>query len=117
MKALYLALAFMLVSIAYSRDCDYGVAEKAEECNKANFNQTAYHRCCLFDSKGTKSGQDIHTKQCVPLDKEKYDNIKDTLKKYIKQMEDDNYTSVKVSIECKSNYIILSFLSLIILLL
>ena len=40
MKALYLALAFMLVSIAYSRDCDYGVAEKAEECNKANFNHT-----------------------------------------------------------------------------
>ena len=117
MKALYFVLVLALLSLAYSRSCDEGTAEKAKECNEATFDKTQYHRCCFVESKGTKDGQDKDVKNCIPLPKQDFDNIKDTVKKLEKNMEDDNYKSIKVTIDCKSNYIALSTLSLLLFLL
>ena len=117
MKAFYFVLALTLLAMTYSRDCDEGQAEKAKDCNEANFDKTQYHRCCFVDSKGTKDGQDINLKICKPISKADFDKIKETVEKLEKQMEDENYKSVKVKIDCSSNYIVLSTLSLILFLL
>ena len=117
MKALYFVLALALLSMTFSRDCDYGEAKTAKECNEANFDKTQFHRCCFVDSRGTLNGEEKIVKNCVPLPKQDFDNIKDTVKKLEKNMEEENIKSPKVSIDCKSNYIALSILSLIIFLL
>ena len=82
------------------KSCNEADASKAKNCNDVKMPQD-YH-CCLVKAKGAESG-------CVPIDK----NIYNDIDKYIKDAKDRGVKSP--SIECSSNYIIISLLSLILL--
>ncbi len=116
MKALYLALACILLSMIYSRICD-GDAENVKDCQAATFDNTTFYRCCFIDSKAKKDGKEINTKVCSEIKKDEYDNIKKKIEDLEKQMKDIGYESPKVSINCESNYIFLSIISLALFLL
>jgi len=64
--------------------------------------------CCFV--KGTLAGQS--TKTCIPLEKDEYDNIKDFIKKTEKEQNADID-----KLDCKSIYLELSILCIILLLL
>lgn len=110
MKALYLVLIALLVSLYNCREClDITAAapEKAKDCNDATFNKDTYYRCCFLDSK-VKGMDEI--KMCVPLTKAQYDAIGE----YIDKGKKESTVEVeKYSLDCNSKYIALSLLSLV----
>ena len=61
-----------------------------------------------------ENGKKQTYKACTPLTKHEYDEIKDTIKAYEKDVE-EGITDVDVSIDCGSNYIMISLISLILL--
>ena len=108
MKTLYVLLVLTLIAQCLSTKC-VGAPQpsKAEDCNNRELD-SGYYRCCFveFEMKG------IETKGCTPLTKEQYDDIDD----YIDKAKDDAEVTVEdFSIDCGSNYIVISILSLILL--
>ena len=74
------------------------------------------NKCCFIEAESEKDGQKGTYKSCISITKDSYDKIADI----IDDME-DAYEKAGVegdiSIDCSSNYIILSLISLTILLL
>ena len=54
-------------------------------------------------------------KSCIPVTQTDYDKIKDYIKDYEKEAKDELGFEVDISIDCASNYVMISLLSLIIL--
>ena len=108
MKTLYVLLVLTLIAQCLSTKC-VGAPQpsKAEDCNNRELDSGEY-RCCFieFEIKGVKS------KACGAVTKEQYDDIDD----YIDKNEDTLGDTVEdFSIDCGSNYIVISILSLILL--
>ena len=108
MKTLYVLLVLTLIAQCLSTKCgDPTQPSKAEDCNNRELDSGEY-RCCFieFEIKGVKS------KACGAVTKEQYDDIDD----YIDKNEDTLGDTVEdFSIDCGSNYIVISILSLILL--
>ena len=107
-KALYLLFAILLLAKLNSADKCYHDESKLS-CDKRELDDV-YYRCCKMEYKieGTKS------EECIPVTKDQYKKIKDTIKEY------KNKAEIKVEdveIDCSSNYMIISLLTLISLLL
>ena len=64
----------------------------------------------------TYKGENIELKLCNSITKEQYDNIKDYIKEKIKENGKGGAKCRKFSIDCNSNYLVFSLLSLILLL-
>lgn len=114
MKTLYVLLVLTLIAQCLSTKCvDYTQRpSKAEDCNNRELD-SGYYRCCFMEVETKKSGK---TKYCGPVTKEQYDDIDD----YIDKVEDGAGDTVEdtvedFSIDCGSNYIVISILSLILL--
>ena len=110
MKTLYALLIILLFAqiICDAGDVDEcGDAEKknADECNKINPGEDFY-RCCFI--KGKFEGES--EEGCTSVTKAEYDDIDDAIEAYEKAFEADID-----SLDCGSNYIIISLLSLILL--
>ena len=112
-KSLYLLLIALLIvnyrcedseeeeEVALERCLDSN-AQKGKDCKKISL-PGGFH-CCYASGKGTeKSG-------CFPITDENYKDID----KFIEQIEKQN-GGKDISVDCASKYIIVSFLSLIIL--
>ena len=110
MKTLYALLIILLFSqiICQEDDVDEcGDAEKknADECNKINPGE-GFYRCCFIKGKFLgESGEG-----CYSVTKAQYDDIDDAIETIEKEGEVDIDT-----LDCGSNNIIISLLSLILL--
>ena len=106
-KALYLLFAILLLAKLNSADKCFDDESKLS-CDKRELD--GFYRCCKMEFKfeGTKS------EDCIPVTKDQYKKIKDFIKEYKNKAE----TEVEdVEIDCSSNYMIISLLTLISLLL
>ena len=116
MKTLYILLVALFFSLSYCDEEDetagcafYSGSTGVEDCNsRKSPDDSSYYRCCFVEIEG--NGSELKT--CVALTKEKYDDIDGTIKSIKEQGDFDD-----VEIDCDSNYIILSLLSLILFLL
>ena len=110
MKTLYALLIILLFAQIIS-DADDAVKCKgpwkknADECNKIN-PVAGFYRCCFI--KGKFLGQS--EERCTSVTKEQYDDIDDAIETIEKEEDVDIDT-----LDCGSNYIIISLLSLILL--
>ena len=107
MKTLYALLIILLFAQIICDDdiCNFAQRNNADECNKISPDEGGY-RCCFF--KGKVDWNEV--KFCYSATKEQYDKIDDA----IKELEKQDDTDVD-SLDCGSNYIIISLLSLILL--
>ena len=100
--AILLVLQFNFVT----NDCD-GTTSNVEDCQKKTLDAGDY-KCCLWETEwdgGSVSG-------CGPLTKDQYDNIDD----YIDKAEENSgLPDADLDIDCNSNYLLISLLSLILL--
>ena len=109
MKTLY-ALLIILLFAQIICDGDDAVKCKgpgkknADECNKINPVE-GFYRCCFI--KGKFEGES--EEGCISITKAQYDDIDDAIEAYEKAGGDVD------SLDCGSNYIIISLLSLILL--
>ena len=110
MKALYALLVLLLVSPYLCESCEFLDDTKGlSDCNSRSLDKEdgeAY--CCLIKYKyqGTK------LESCIPATQDEYDDIKG----FIKTLENSDELDLDdVSVNCGSNYIIISLFSLILL--
>ena len=100
--AILLVLQFNFVT----NECD-GSASSLEDCQKKTLGAGEY-KCCFVEyesDEGSGSG-------CEGLTQEEYDNIDD----YIDKAEENSGLSdIDIDIDCNSNYLLISVLSLILL--
>ena len=109
MKTLYVLLVLTLIAQCLSTKCgDAPKPSKAEDCNNRELDSGEY-RCCFYEYEVKGFGE---MKACGAVTKEQYDDIDD----YIDKNEDLLGDTVEdFSIDCGSNYIVISILSLILL--
>ena len=109
MKTLYVLLVLTLIAQCLSTKCgDAPLPTKAEDCNNRELDSGEY-RCCFIEVEIKKVGK---SKVCGAVTKEQYDDIDD----YVDDYEDKAGDTVEdFSIDCGSNYIVISILSLILL--
>ena len=112
MKTLYVLLVLTLIAQCLSTKCGDITQQpsKAEDCNNRELD-SGYYRCCFMEVETKKSGK---TKYCGPVTKEQYDDIDDYIDK-VEKAEKDTVDVEDFSIDCGSNYIVISILSLILL--
>ena len=123
-KAIYLLLLSLLLSQIYcdTTPDDYknycgteedGTVKDEDNCHNRKLKDGDY-RCCFVEIEGKIEGQKKEVKYCLPLTKDQYDKIDDFVDAQEKAVdagdEIDDY-----SIDCASNYIMISLLSLILL--
>ena len=115
MKPLYILLVALFFSLSYCDDEDESKAcsilaasTGVEDCNsRKDAKDKTQFACCLAKFKlGGKSLQ-----SCISLSEDQYDDIDETIEKAKKEGSLE-----ELDIDCNSNYIILSLISLILLL-
>ena len=109
MKTLYILLVALFFSQSYcqTKECEFFTETTGVEDCTSRINST-YYRCCYVEVDG---GGDV-LETCAFVSKEQYDDIDGK----IKSLEDE-FGFDDIKIDCDSNYIILSLLSLILFLL
>ena len=122
-KALFLFLTVLLISQYMCDDddenLDYGeckhekTASGVGDCE--NLKAGDYYKCCFVDYEYTdpENGEG-HDKYCEPITKDFYDNIKDEIDKEEKAAKAAG-GKADISIDCSSNYVMISLLTLILL--
>ena len=112
MKTLYVLLVLTLIAQCLSTKClDPTKPSKAEDCNNRELESSVYYRCCFYEVE-VKGSEKI--KYCGPVTKEQYDDIDDYIDE-VEKAEKDTVDVEDFSIDCGSNYIVISILSLILL--
>ena len=116
MKSLYLLLfAFLIYQYSCQETECSGIATKKSDCEGRKLGE-GFYRCCYGESKMTKDGQTTENKFCVPVTQDQYDNIKDYIDKSKKEYKEKGVEVKKLSVDCSSNFLVFSFLSLILFL-
>ena len=110
MNIIQVTILFSLIIHIYS-DCDMIVPSKKKDCYEglSDEDKEDFSYCCFFKGKKEKIGP--YGDACQPLTKEEYNNIK----QYITDVESLGAQVDKL--DCKSNYLNISLLILVILLL
>ena len=116
MKAQFLILFALILSLYNCEECGEIEPEKASNCHD---NKKDGQHCCYqtVKSKNTKTGSNGETFSCVVISDDDYKKIEDVISDRKKKYE-EAYKNTEVStykIDCGSNYIIYSLLSLILL--
>ena len=109
MKSLEIIIVLCLIIFTYQL-CSKSSGAKKEDCKAENLDDTyekkqGYEYCCYVEDGDDKS--------CAPLSKYQYENIKD----FIKYMKLRSPVSEDAKIDCKSLYLEISILSILLLLL
>ena len=110
MNIIQVTILFSLIIHIYS-NCDMILPSKKKDCYEglSEEDKKDYSYCCFFKGKKEKIGP--YGEYCHSLTKEEYDNIEE----YIKHGESLGAQVDKL--DCKSNYLNISLLILVILLL
>ena len=113
MKAYFFVILLGALAMYSCAECE-GSGSSVSDCEKRTLPAGAY-RCCYGESKVTFMGETQETKGCGPITKDQYDNIEKYMEDLKKQSEAFGAKVDKFSIDCNSNYIIISMLGLLLL--
>ena len=117
MKGLHIVLAIILVALynAAEKCTDIFTPSKASECNSLKVDD-GFYKCCYMHSK-ISIGEVLHeAKICTEINKTSYDNIKDFVAEYKKEIEKTGSKVSSFDVDCSSKYLYISLLSLMVLL-
>ena len=101
MKALYLLLFALILSLYNSQTCG-GYAEKPEDCTDNHFYQSY---CCYIRFEQSYKGSTHDDRYCSLLSKTQYDNIKEYVDYYKKRVYAEGWEADTYKINCDSKYI------------
>ena len=118
-KDLFLFLAILLISQYYCDDedddspCWKEDVPGKEVCTGREAGE-GYYKCCFLKSEYEEDGKKGTYQGCWPVTKDQYDKIKDTIEE-LEKLDNEGDSKSSVSLDCSSNYIIISILPLILL--
>jgi len=116
MKALYALLIILLLSINKTEKCQGSEPTQASSCHSRDKTGNEF-RCCYVNQKYYLMGTLEKGKFCQAVTKSEFDNINDLVKSLKAGVEKMGGIFEIFEIDCSSNYLYISLLSLIIFLL
>ena len=116
MKVLYTLLIILLASLYNSEKCSGSLASQPSDCygREKEINDV---RCCYVVEKYTFIGSIVDKKSCFSLSQDEFDNIELLIKSLKQGVEKMGGKFETYDIDCSSNYLYISLLSLMIFLL
>ena len=128
-KVLFFLFVALLISQYYCEDellkegddpgdCPKDDVSKAKDCKDRNVGN-GYHKCCFWDYETVypdDPDENEKGKDCYPVTKVQYEKIKDYIDLQKKAAKAEGASKTELSIDCGSNYIIISIISFISLL-
>ena len=109
-NTLFLTFAILLVlQFNFVTNSCSGDASNVEDCQKMTLG-TGEYKCCLWEAEYDGGSGSV----CMGVTKEQYDDIDDFIDKMEEAAEEADYD---LDIDCSSNYLLISLLSLILLIL
>ena len=107
-NTLFLTFAILLVlQFNFVTNACNGDASKVEDCQSKTLG-TGEYKCCLYEAEWDGGSSST----CVGVSKEEYDDIDDVIDK---MEEAGDEADLDIDIDCSSNYLLISLLSLILL--
>ena len=114
MKAILFLILIVLNSQKEWEICSGPSAEDDAYCHSLALSSDAF-RCCYREIKYNNRGTSIEAQDCQPLTKDQYDDIPGYISDGEEELREKGYTDIKLSVDCNSNYVKISLLSLILL--
>ena len=112
MKALFTLLLILLISQYNSESCNSQTKpNKVEDCTERDLDVDDDYKCCKMNYLFTNGTDRTY---CQPLIKDEYEKIIEYLQNDVKK-KGGNEVVVNATINCSSNYVMVSILSLILL--
>ena len=112
------AILFLILIALHSQNdweiCSGQPAEDDDYCHNLALPSDAF-RCCYREIEYDNKGTSIEAKDCQPLTKDQYDDIPGYISEGEEELRKKGYTDIKLSVDCNSNYVKISLLSLILL--
>ena len=117
MKTIHALLIVLLASLYNAaQNCTDIDADKPSFCHGLTLT-TGQYRCCYIYAKAVLFGIESVSKKCTPVTKAEFDNIKQYEKASKEMIEKMGGKVLSLDINCFSNYLYISLLSLMIFLL
>ena len=119
MKTLFIITFFFLISQNMGERCDDNQnAKNISDCKGLEL-ISGYAACCFADEKYTMFGEENIVKKCMGATKEQSENITLLKEEERKSIENEGFDGQVeyININCENNYLFISFLTLIIILL
>ena len=113
MKAYFFVILLGALAMYNCEECE-GTGSSLKDCKQRDIPEGAY-LCCFAEFKITVMGMTQEGQQCGSLTKEQYDNLDRYMEDTRRQIESLGGKIDKYEIDCNSNYIIISMLSLLLL--
>ena len=117
MKILNGLLIILLVSIYKAKNCTATLPTQASDCHNSEKTIENQYRCCYVYQKYFFMGTLKKGYSCHPLTKIEFENIKEVIKSFKEGVEKMGGIYETLDIQCTSNYLYISLLSLMIFLL
>ena len=91
------------------------VQQKKSDCKNRKVSP-GFYKCCYFEVKISSKGQTFQTKTCNDITEDQYYHLKEYTEETKKTSKEYGLDVQKLYIDCGSNYLVFSLLSLILLL-
>jgi hypothetical protein len=117
MKVLYALLIILLVSIYKAEKCKGSEPNQAIDCHYREKSVENQYKCCYIYQKYFLLGTLEISKSCTPVTLDEFNNIKDLIKTLKEGIEKMGGIFDTLVFDCSSNYLYISLLSLMIILL
>ena len=119
MKYLSLLIVLLLISFMNSQTDDKNYCDEKEVTDSSKCKDLTlppgFSNCCFYHVEGSENGGETETfKACIPLNKTQYENIND----YIKELEEGAEEGISLDVktlDCFANYLQISIITLLIL--
>ena len=90
----------------YCEDDEAAEPKEVEDCEKRKVKDGDY-KCCFIETEIIIAGETKSSKYCGSITKEQYDKIEDLIDEY-KEHPDDGMEIEEYSVDCASEYIMIS---------
>ena len=113
MKNLYLLIFILLISKSYTKRCSALLtASSINDCKGLELDE-GYSYCCYIVEDFEYLGQDFKLHYCGELTKGQYDDIEDYIDDTEDLAEKNGIDYDELSVDCSSNHIMITLISLI----
>ena len=115
MKSFYIVLFFLLISEFNSESCNSVKSpKKPDDCKDKDLGDKEYV-CCYFEYNGKNGTEDYKSTNCAGLKKDQFEDIKGYFEENVNKTKESGIDVTYATINCFSNYLSISILSLILL--
>ena len=117
MKVLYILLISLSITLYKAEKCNGSKPSQPSDCYNREKSDEEEYKCCYIYKKYYSKGQLEKIQSCASLTKIEFDNIKDIMKSFRAGIEKIGGIIEAYEIDCSSNYLYISLISIMIFLL